>query len=149
MEYRVEHDSMGEVRVPGDKYWGAQTERSRNNFPIGVGLETMPREIIHAFGILKKAAAMANHVLKPEKMTEEKLTVISQAADEVISLAEYGKEVQLEVKNHRIAFISSDCPDKVCIHNGWLSREGEQAICLPNRVSVTLTDGSTVPVELN
>ncbi len=85
MEYRVEHDSMGEVRVPADKYWGAQTERSRNNFPIGVGLETMPREIVHAFGILKKAAAMANHALKPEKMTEEKLTVISQAADEVIS----------------------------------------------------------------
>ena len=85
MEYRVEHDSMGEVRVPADKYWGAQTERSRNNFPIGVGLETMPREIIHAFGILKKAAAMANHALRPEKMTEEKLTVISQAADEVIS----------------------------------------------------------------
>ena len=74
---------------------------------------------------------------------------LPQAPDEVISLAEYGKEVQLEVKNHRIAFISSDCPDKVCIHNGWLSREGEQAICLPNRVSVTLTDGSTVPVELN
>ena len=85
MEYRIEHDSMGEVRVPADKYWGAQTERSRNNFPIGVGLETMPREIVHAFGILKKAAAMANHALKPEKMTEEKLTVISQAADEVIS----------------------------------------------------------------
>ena len=71
--------------MPADKYWGAQTERSRNNFPIGVGLETMPREIIHAFGILKKAAAMANHALKPEKMTEEKLTAISQAADEVIS----------------------------------------------------------------
>ena len=85
MKYRIEHDSMGEVRVPADKYWGAQTERSRNNFPIGVGLETMPREIVHAFGILKKAAAMANHALKPEKMTEEKLTVISQAADEVIS----------------------------------------------------------------
>ena len=84
MEYRVEHDSMGEVRVPVDKYWGAQTERSRNNFPIGVGLETMPREIIHAFGVLKKAAAMANHALKPEKMTEEKLSAISQAADEVI-----------------------------------------------------------------
>ena len=85
MEYRVEHDSMGEVRVPADKYWGAQTERSHNNFPIGVGIETMPAEIVHAFGILKKAAAMANHALKPEKMTEEKLTVISQAADEVIS----------------------------------------------------------------
>ena len=84
MEYRVEHDSMGEVRVPGDKYWGAQTERSRNNFPIGVGLETMPREIIHAFGILKKAAAMANHVLKPEKMTEEKLDAISSACDAIL-----------------------------------------------------------------
>ena len=83
MEYRIEHDSMGEVSVPADKYWGAQTERSRNNFPIGVGLETMPREITYAFGILKKAAAMANHALKPEKMTEEKLNAISQAADEV------------------------------------------------------------------
>ena len=84
MEYRIEHDSMGEVRVPADKYWGAQTQRSVENFPIGVGLETMPREITHAFGILKKAAAMANHSLKPEKMTAEKLSVISQACDEVI-----------------------------------------------------------------
>lgn len=85
MEYRVEHDSMGEVRVPADKYWGAQTERSHNNFPIGVGIETMPAEIIHAFGILKKAAARANRALRPEKMTEEKLAAIDQAADEVIS----------------------------------------------------------------
>ena len=85
MEYRIEHDSMGEVRVPADKYWAAQTERSHENFPIGVGLETMPREIIHAFGILKKAAAQANHALKPEKMTDEKLRVISAACDEVIS----------------------------------------------------------------
>ena len=85
MEYRVEHDSMGEVRVPADKYWGAQTERSHNNFPIGAGIETMPAEIIHAFGILKKAAARANRALRPEKMTEEKLAAIEQAADEVIS----------------------------------------------------------------
>ena len=85
MEYRIEHDSMGEVKVPADKYWGAQTQRSVENFPIGVGLETMPREITHAFGILKKAAAMANHNLKPEKMTEEKLSAISAACDEVIS----------------------------------------------------------------
>ena len=85
MEYRVEHDSMGEVRVPADKYWGAQTERSHNNFPIGVCIETMPAEIIHAFGILKKAAARANRALRPEKMTEEKLAAIEQAADEVIS----------------------------------------------------------------
>ena len=85
MQYRIEHDSMGEVQVPADKYWGAQTERSHNNFPIGVGLETMPAEIIHAFGILKKAAARANRALRPEKMTAQKLSAIEQAADEVIS----------------------------------------------------------------
>ena len=83
MDYRIEHDSMGEVKVPADKYWGAQTQRSCMNFPIGVGIETMPREITHAFGILKKAAALANHTLRPEKMTDEKLTAISQACDEV------------------------------------------------------------------
>lgn len=85
MEYRVEHDSMGEVRVPADKYWGAQTERSHENFKIGVGIETMPREITHAFGILKKACAIANHALKPERMTDAKLAAISAACDEVIS----------------------------------------------------------------
>ena len=85
MEYRIERDSMGEMRVPADKYWAAQTERSHENFEIGVGIETMPREITYAFGILKKAAAMANHQLRPEKMTAEKLAVISQACDEVMS----------------------------------------------------------------
>ena len=85
MDYRIEHDSMGEVKVPADKYWAAQTERSHENFLIGVGIETMPREITHAFGVLKQAAAMANHDLKPEKMTDEKLAAISQACDEVMS----------------------------------------------------------------
>ena len=85
MEYRIEHDSMGEVKVPADRYWGAQTQRSVENFPIGVGIETMPREITHAFGILKKAAALANHALKPEKMTEEKTSAICAACEEVIS----------------------------------------------------------------
>ena len=85
MEYRMEHDSMGEVRVPADKYWGAQTQRSVENFPIGVGLETMPGEITRAFGYLKKAAALTNHALKPEKMTEEKLSALCEACDQVIS----------------------------------------------------------------
>ena len=85
MEYKIEHDSMGEVKVPADKYWGAQTERSHENFEIGIGLETMPREITKAFGYLKKAAAIANNSLKPEKMTQEKLDAISKACDEVIS----------------------------------------------------------------
>ena len=85
MEYRIEHDSMGEVKVPADKYWAAQTERSHENFKIGVGIEVMPREITHAFGVLKKAAAIANNQLKPEKMTDEKLSAVSQACDEVMS----------------------------------------------------------------
>ena len=85
MEYRIEHDSMGEIQVPADRYWGAQTQRSCQNFPIGVGIETMPREITHAFGILKRAAAQANHALRPEKMTAEKLSAIASACDEVIA----------------------------------------------------------------
>ena len=85
MDYRIEHDSMGEVKVPTDKYWGAQTERSHENFLIGVGIETMPREITRALGILKKAAAIANHELRPDKMTDEKCSIISQVCDEVIS----------------------------------------------------------------
>ncbi len=85
MDYRIERDSMGEIRVPAEKYWGAQTERSIENFRIGVGIETMPQEIICAFGYLKKAAAEANYELKKEKMTEQKLFAISKACDEVIS----------------------------------------------------------------
>ena len=85
MQYRIEHDSMGEIQVPADRYWGAQTQRSCQNFPIGVGVETMPREITHAFGILKRAAAQANHALRPEKMTAEKLGAIASACDEVIA----------------------------------------------------------------
>ena len=76
---------MGEVKVPSDRLWGAQTQRSVQNFRIGVGNETMPVEIIHAFGILKKAAAAANAGLLPGKMTAEKLEAITAACDEVIS----------------------------------------------------------------
>ncbi|MDD6341305.1 MAG: class II fumarate hydratase [Eubacteriales bacterium] len=85
MDYRIEHDSMGEVKVPADRLWAAQTQRSHENFKIGVDIETMPREITHAFGILKKAAALANAELRPEKMTPEKLSAICTACDEVIS----------------------------------------------------------------
>lgn len=84
MDYRIEHDSMGEVKVPADKYWAAQTQRSKENFKIGVGIEIMPREITHAFAVLKKAAAIANNKLKPDRMTDEKLSAISQACDEVM-----------------------------------------------------------------
>lgn len=85
VEYRIEKDTMGEMKVPADRYWGAQTQRSRENFQIGVGIETMPHEIIVAFGLLKQAAARANNQLKPDKLTDEKLAVIEQAAMEVSS----------------------------------------------------------------
>ena len=81
-EYRIEHDSMGEMKVPADRYWAAQTQRSFQNFKIGT--ETMPQEIIRAFGILKKCAAKANALCRPEKMTTEKCDCICRAADEVI-----------------------------------------------------------------
>ncbi len=85
MEYRIEHDSMGEVKVPANVLWAAQTQRSHENFEIGVGIETMPAEIVHAFGILKKAAALTNNKLRPEKMTDEKLDGLVKACDEVIA----------------------------------------------------------------
>jgi len=83
METRIETDSMGEVQVEADKYWGAQTERSLHHFNIG--FDTMPREMIRALGILKKAAAIVNHQLKPDKMTREKTDLIVRAANEVIA----------------------------------------------------------------
>src|SRR5215204_5389500 len=79
---RIETDSMGEIAVEADKYWGAQTERSLHHFNIG--FDTMPREMIRALGILKKAAALTNHELKSNLLTKEKLDLIAQAADEVI-----------------------------------------------------------------
>jgi fumarate hydratase class II len=85
MKYRIEHDSMGEIAVEESRLWGAQTQRSLENFRIGVGLETMPSEIIHAFGVLKLAAARANAELCPERMTEQKLALITSAAEKIIS----------------------------------------------------------------
>jgi len=83
MDYRTEHDSMGEINVPKDKYWGAQTQRSLENFKIGE--ERMPTEIILALATVKLAAAKANAKLLPEKMTAEKLSYISKAVAEIIS----------------------------------------------------------------
>jgi len=81
MEYRAEHDTMGEVMVPADKYWGAQTERSRNNFKIGPEA-SMPREIIYAFAYLKKAAALTN--LDLGVLSAEKCSLIAKVCDEIL-----------------------------------------------------------------
>ncbi len=81
MEYRIEKDTMGNVEVPADKYWGAQTQRSKNNFKIGES-GSMPLEIIKAFGYLKKAAAMANNELGV--LPDEKLKLIANVCDEIL-----------------------------------------------------------------
>ena len=81
MNYRVEHDTMGEVKVPADKYWGAQTERSRNNFKIGPEA-SMPTEIIEAFAFLKKAAAFTN--ADSGILSVEKRDLIAQVCDEIL-----------------------------------------------------------------
>ena len=81
MEYRIEHDTMGEVKVPADKYWGAQTQRSKQNFTIGAQL--MPKEVIYAFAILKKAAAIANH--ECGVLPKEKMEMIGKVCDEILA----------------------------------------------------------------
>ena len=81
MNFRIEKDTIGEVKVPSEKYWGAQTERSRNNFKIG-DESSMPIEIIYAFAILKKAAAIAN--FKLNVLTQEKMNLISKVCDEIL-----------------------------------------------------------------
>lgn len=81
MEFRVEHDTMGEVRVPADKYWGAQTQRSLENFRIGT--EKMPREIIRAFAVLKKSAALAN--VKLNVLDETRARAICTVCDEILA----------------------------------------------------------------
>jgi len=80
MDYRIEHDTMGEVKVPNDKYWGAQTQRSFENFKIGI--EKMPKELIYSFAKLKRALAVVNHKLG--KLSEEKKSAIAKACDEII-----------------------------------------------------------------
>ena len=83
MKTRTETDSMGAVEVAADRYWGAQTQRSRTNFPIGVERFRFTRPIIRAMGVLKKSAALANGELG--QLPQEKVDLIVRAADEVIS----------------------------------------------------------------
>lgn len=83
MTYRTEHDSMGEIQVESDKYWGAQTQRSFENFKIGN--EKMPIKMIYAITMIKRACAVTNNKLNPRKMTDEKMHAIVSACDEILS----------------------------------------------------------------
>ncbi len=122
-EYRIEHDSMGEMKVPADKYWGAQTQRSYQNFKIGQ--EKMPKGIVDAFAILKKGAAIANAHLG--KLDEERLSYIEQACDEILEGKLYehfplavwqtgsGTQSNMNV-NEVIANRGNEIAGKVCLH---------------------------------
>ena len=150
MEYRVEHDSMGEVRVPADRYWGAQTERSHENFLIGVGIETMPAEIIHAFGILKKAAARANAALKPEKMTQKKLEAIEKACDEVIS-GELDDHFPLVVWQTGSGTQSNMNANEVIAHRAnMLAASESKPLCHPNDdINMSQSSNDTFPTAMH
>ena len=110
MEYRIERDSMGEMQVPADRYWAAQTQRSYQNFKIGI--EKMPTEIVHAFGILKKGAAIANFNLG--KLDEERKNIICQAADDVISGKLMSSQVTLLPFDFLSSLIRLDNPSAEC-----------------------------------
>lgn len=71
------------------------------------------------------------------------------APDQTITLTEYGHDVTLTIQDHRIAVSHSDCPDQICVKAGWLSKDGDRAVCMPNRVTVVLTHGESVPVTLD
>lgn len=147
MDYRIERDTLGEVKVPKDKYWGAQTERSRKNFPIGH--EKMPIEIIKAFALLKKACALANHELG--LLSEKKAEAIAYAAEQVIDgkLNEHfplvvwqtgsGTQTNMNV-NEVLAFVG----------NKWLKEQGISEVLHPNDdVNKSQSSNDTYPSAMH
>jgi len=147
MDYRIEHDTLGEVKVPKDKYWGAQTQRSKQNFPIGQ--EKMPIEIIHGFAITKKAAAKVNSDLG--LLEKEKAEAIAYAADQILDnkLNEHfplvvwqtgsGTQSNMNV-NEVIAYVG----------NEWLKEKNSDLVLHPNDdVNKSQSSNDTYPTALH
>ncbi len=123
MEYRIEHDALGQMQVPADAYWGAQTQRSLQNFRIGT--EKMPAEIIEAFAYLKKAAAIANNRLG--RLDDEKCRLVSSVCDEILegkldgefplAVWQTGSGTQSNMNlNEVIANRGNELAGKICLH---------------------------------
>ncbi|SDJ89354.1 class II fumarate hydratase [Sediminibacillus albus] len=147
MDYRIEKDTLGEMKVAADKYWGAQTQRSKQNFPIGA--ENMPEEVIEGFAILKKSAAMANKDLG--LLEEEKAQAIAYAADQILAgeLVEHfplvvwqtgsGTQSNMNV-NEVIAFVG----------NEWLKDRNSQLTLHPNDdVNKSQSSNDTYPTAMH
>lgn len=147
MDYRIEKDTLGEVRVPADKIWGAQTQRSKENFQIGQ--EKMPLEIIRAFAILKKAAAITNNKLN--KLSEGKTNAIVTAADEILS-GKWDDQFPLVVWQTGSGTQSNMNVNEVIAHraNQLLEEQGSEERVHPNDdVNKSQSSNDTFPTALH
>ncbi|NLY19739.1 MAG: class II fumarate hydratase [Tissierellia bacterium] len=156
MEYRIERDTLGEVMVPASSHWGAQTQRSYENFKIGI--ETMPLEVVHGLTVLKKAAAIANNKLG--KLSDEKCKLITEAADQILS-GEYDDQFPLKVwqtgsgtqsnmnVNEVIAHLANDIAGENIIHpNDDVNKSQSSNDTFPSAMHISaalLLKGKLVP----
>lgn len=147
MDYRIEKDTLGEIKVPADKLWGAQTQRSKENFPIGH--DTMPLEIIKAFAITKKAAALANQELG--LLEEEKAKAISYAAEKILA-DELTEHFPLVVWQTGSGTQSNMNVNEVIAHvgNEWLKEQNSDVVLHPNDdVNKSQSSNDTYPTALH
>src|SRR5699024_11096876 len=147
MDYRIEKDTLGEIKVPADKKWGAQTQRSKQNFPIGH--EKMPMDIIKAFAITKKAAALANHELG--LLEEDKANAIAYAAERILA-DELTEHFPLVVWQTGSGTQSNMNVNEVIAHvgNEWLKEQNSELILHPNDdVNKSQSSNDTYPTALH
>ncbi|UOF89790.1 class II fumarate hydratase [Fodinisporobacter ferrooxydans] len=147
MQYRMEHDTMGEIQVAADKLWGAQTQRSSQNFRIGT--ERMPLEVIRAFAILKKGAALANQKLG--RLAPDKATAIVKAAEEILA-GELDDHFPLVVWQTGSGTQSNMNVNEVIAHRGnqWLEQNGSQSRIHPNDdVNMSQSSNDTFPTAMH
>ncbi len=150
MEFRIEKDTMGEVKVPAHRYWGAQTERSRNNFKIGPE-GSMPIEVIHAFAYLKKAAAHANHELGV--LPADKKELISKVCDEILT-GQHDDEFPLVIWQTGSGTQSNMNCNEVIANRGHVLQGGslndEQKVLNPNDdVNKSQSSNDTYPTAMH
>jgi len=147
MDYRIEHDTLGEIKVPADKYWAAQTQRSKENFPIGE--EKMPREIIRAFAIVKKSSAITNSELG--LLEEKKAEAIAYSADQILK-GELDEHFPLVVWQTGSGTQSNMNTNEVIAYvgNKWLKEQNSDVVLHPNDdVNKSQSSNDTYPTALH
>ncbi len=143
MEYRIEHDSLGEVKVPADRLWGAQTQRSLENFPIGS--DRMPPEIIRAFAVLKKAAALTNCELG--RLDERRAALIAQVCDEILD-GRHSDEFPLSVwQTGSGTQTNMNCNEVIANRGNALA--GEKLLHPNDHVNMSQSSNDTFPTAMH